>query len=248
MYTLKYRIADIVVQIESLYRDVHFVCKEYHCDEDVPAQITIQIAQRDLDKEREKSKQEAIMEGHEPVEYPPEKLEITAVYRKLAKAMLLEYDILVFHGSAIAVDDEAVLFTAKSGTGKSTHTKLWREMMGERCYMVNDDKPLLRISETLTEVCGTPWDGKHHLSKNCIVPLRAICILERGETNEITRIEPKEALPMLVQQSYRAENPTTMLKLLQVIDKMAKSVAFYRLRCNMDPEAAELSYKTMLGK
>ena len=116
------------------------------------------------------------------------------------------------------------------------------------CYMVNDDKPLLRVGQTMTEVCGTPWNGKHHLGKNCIVPLRAICILEQGEENEITRLAPKDALPMLMQQSYRPDNPKTMLQLLKVIDKMAKSVAFYRLKCNMDPEAAKLSYETMLGK
>ena len=248
MYTLKYRIADMIVEIESLYRDIHFMCKDYYCQEDVPAQITIRTTQRDIEQERIKSEQEAAMEGIAPIDYEAGALEITAIYRKLAKEMLMEHDILVFHGSAIAADDEAVLFTAKSGTGKSTHTRLWREMLGERCYMVNDDKPLLRVGETLTEVCGTPWDGKHHLSTNKIVPLRAICILERGEANEITRLDPKEALPMLLQQSYRAENPKVMLQLLKVIDKMTKSVAFYRLKCNMDSEAAELSYKTMLGK
>lgn len=248
MYALKYRIADIIVQIESLYRDIHFMCKDYYCPEDVPVQITICTTKRDIEQERIKSEKEAAIEGVAPVDHEAGALEITAIYRKLAKELLMEYNILVFHGSAIAVDNEAVLFTAKSGTGKSTHTRLWRELLGERCYMVNDDKPLLRVGEEQTEVCGTPWNGKHHLDTNRIVPLKAICILERGEANEITRLTPKEALPMLLQQSYRADNPKTMLQLLKVIDKMAKNVAFYRLKCNMDPEAAELSYNTMLGE
>ena len=79
------------------------------------------------------------------------------------------------------MDGQAVLFTAKSGTGKSTHTKLWRDLFGERAVMVNDDKPLLRILKDGVLVCGTPWDGKHRLSTNCALPLKAICILERGK-------------------------------------------------------------------
>ena len=248
MHIGKYKLAGIVVQIESVYEAVHVLCRDYCCPDDTVAQISVHITQRDIDQEQVKSNQEAALEGLDPVSYGPAYLETLAVYRKIAKEMLLEHDVLLFHGSAIAVDDRAVLFTAKSGTGKSTHTKLWRELLGERCYMVNDDKPLLRVGDTLTEVCGTPWNGKHHLGTNAIVPLQAICILERGETNEIARLEPKDALPMLLQQSYRADNPKTMLQLLKVIDKMAKSVAFYRLRCNMDPEAARLSYETMLGK
>lgn len=248
MHIGKYRLAGVVVQIESIYEEVHALCCDYRCSDDTVAQISVHITQRDIEAEQVKSDQEAALEGNTPVSYGPAYLETLAVYRKIAKEMLLEHDILLFHGSAIAVDNEAVLFTAKSGTGKSTHTRLWREMLGERCYMVNDDKPLLRVGEELTEVCGTPWNGKHRLGKNCIVPLKAICILERGEANEITRLTPKEALPMLLQQSYRADNPKTMLQLLKVIDKMAKNVAFYRLKCNMDPEAAELSYNTMLGE
>lgn len=248
MHTGKYKIADLVVEMETIYPAVHYLCKEYRCPDDAAADLTVHITQAHIDAEQVKSREEAILEGLEPTEYHPGYLETLAVYRQMAKIMLMEHDILLFHGSAIAVDDRAVLFTAKSGTGKSTHTKLWRDMLGERCYMVNDDKPLLRVGQDVTEVCGTPWNGKHNLGTNCIVPLKAICILERGEDNCIQELAPKEALPMLMQQSYRPDNPKTMLQLLKIIDKMAKSVKFYRLQCNMDPEAAKLSFETMLGE
>ena len=157
------------------------------------------------------------MEGTTVEEYPAPYLESLAVYRKLAHAML-EKNTLLFHGSAIAVDGQAVLFTAKSGTGKSTHTRLWREMLGDRAVMVNDDKPLLRITEDGVLVCGTPWDGKHHLSTNCAVPLKAICILEQGDKNAIGAISPKEALPMLLQQSFHPDGPAAMLRMMQAVD------------------------------
>lgn len=248
MHLGKYKIAGVVVQIESIYPGIHTRCQDYRCPDDTEAEVCVHTTQADIDAEQIKSDREAAMEGRPEVQHYGSYLETLAVYRKMAKIMLMERDILLFHGSAIAVDGRAVLFTAVSGTGKSTHTALWREMLGDRCFMVNDDKPLLRVGENGTEVCGTPWNGKHDLGTNCAVPLKAICILERGETNEISELAPKDALPSLMQQSYRPDNPRTMLQLLKVIDKMAQNVKFYRLRCNMDPEAAKLSYETMLGK
>jgi hypothetical protein len=158
---------------------------------------------------------------------------------------MISYGILLFHGSVISVDGEAYLFTAKSGTGKSTHTRLWRQMFGDRAFMVNDDKPLLKITEEGVFACGTPWDGKHHLSRNSIVPLKGICILERGEENHIVTISGKEALPMLLQQSYRPSNPLGLSQLLGIIDMLTQKVSFYRLKCNMDPEAALVAYEGM---
>ena len=129
-----------------------------------------------------------------------------------------------------------------SGTGKSPHTRYWCEVLGERAIMVNDDKPLLKISEKDALACGTPWDGKHRLSSNVCLPLKAICILERGEVNEITRISPQEALPMVFQQTYRPKN---LGKYMEIIDKLAGRVEFYRLHCNMTPEAAQVAYEAM---
>ena len=248
MHIGKYKIADLVVEMETIYPAVHYLCADYRCPDDTPADISVHMTEALIDAEQTKSREEALLEGRVPTEHHPGYLETLAVYRQMSKIMILEHDILLFHGSAIAVDNRAVLFTAKSGTGKSTHTALWREMLGERCYMVNDDKPLLRVREDLTEVCGTPWNGKHNLGTNCIVPLKAICILERGEDNRIEELQAKDVLPMLLQQSFRPDNPKTMLKLLKVIDKMAQNVKFYRLQCNMDPEAARISYEAMLGE
>ena len=83
------------------------------------------------------------------------------------------------------MDGAAYLFTAPSGTGKSTHTRLWREVFGDRVWMINDDKPMLRISENLVTAYGTPWNGKHHISRNASAPLKAIVQLNRGKENII---------------------------------------------------------------
>ena len=173
-------------------------------------------------------------------------LERTALQRKIAEK-LFEYDTLLFHGSVISVDKEAYLFTAKSGTGKSTHTRLWREMLGDRAVMVNDDKPFLRVTSEGSYVCGSPWNGKHGLGTNIDVPLKAICILEQSEKNAISRISASEIVPMLLQQSNRPQQPKLLPKYLELLENIANKTEFYRLKCNMEPEAALISYQTMSG-
>lgn len=149
-----------------------------------------------------------------------------------------ETELPLFHGSVIAVDGEGYLFTAKSGTGKSTHTRLWREYFGERAVMVNDDKPLLHITDSGVTAYGTPWDGKHRLSTNTAVPLNGICILTRDITNHIEQAEPHAAYPMIVRQTNRSLSSDGMKQTLSLIERMRNVVPVYRLGCNMDIEAA----------
>ena len=167
------------------------------------------------------------------------------MYRQIAEKMPA-YDTVLFHGSCVAVNGEGYLFTAGSGTGKSTHAYLWRQLLGEKAVMVNDDKPLIRIREDGTAVVyGTPWDGKHRLSTNIAVPLKAVCILERAGENHIVPITKTDALPMLIRQTYRPADSAALAITLTLIDRL--NVPFYRLSCNMDISAAELSYNTMKG-
>ena len=156
-----------------------------------------------------------------------------------------DYDTFVFHGSVIAVDGEGYLFTAKSGTGKSTHTRLWREYFGERAVMVNDDKPMLKVTDNGVIAYGTPYNGKHRLGANIYVPLKAICILTRGEENNIVRIDKSEAYAMLVQQVYRPQDPMQLMKTLDIVDRMAEGVKLYKLACNLDISAAQVAYEGM---
>lgn len=143
----------------------------------------------------------------------------------------------------VAVDGEAYLFTAPSGTGKSTHTRLWRERFGERAVMINDDKPLIRMEEGTFYVYGTPWNGKHHLSVNQKAPIKAICLLERGKTNHAQQISPAEAYPGLYRQIYRPQNDRgKMLKTLQLLHKMAESIPLYRLQCDISQDAVRASW------
>ena len=238
----RYRIADKVVEICSLYEEVHEYCADYLTNE--PADYSVTTTQADIDFEREKSSREDAVEGIPTRHFPDSYLEELAVYRKIAEEMI-GYDTFLFHGSAITVDGVGYLFTAKSGTGKSTHTRLWREYFGERAVMVNDDKPLLTITESGVTVYGTPYNGKHRLGTNTSVPLKAICILTRADENHIEPITGEQAYTMLLQQVYRPADMQKMAKTLSLLDGLAKRVRFYRLGCNMDASAAKIAYEGM---
>ena len=239
------KIAGLVVRVNAQYPSTREYCKEYLCDGE--ADFSVEITPQDIALEGVISDRERAAEGLRPHSFEAFQLERTALQRKLAEK-LFEYDTLVFHGSVIAVDGQGYLFTAKSGTGKSTHTRLWRQMLGDRAVMVNDDKPFLRAASDCIFVSGSPWNGKHGLGNNIEVPLKAICILERGEQNEIQRISAGEAVMMLLQQSNRPRQPGLMPKYMELLESVAGKTAFYRLKCNKDPEAAQVSYRVMFGR
>ncbi len=239
-----YRIADKTIEIISLYDEVHDYCRDYLTEDD--ADFSVVINPDDIEYERKRSASNDIAEGRSVRDWDDSYLEELAVYRKIAEKMP-EYDTFLFHGSVVAVDGEGYVFTAKSGTGKSTHARLWRELLGSRAVMVNDDKPLIRVNEGGVTVFGTPYNGKHRLGSNISVSLRSVCIIRRADENCISRITKSQAYAMLLQQSYRPSDAAALAKTLHLIDKMADSVELWQLGCNMDISAAELAYNTMKG-
>ncbi len=242
MHQGRYKIAGHSVKIVSMYKEIHRMCEQYETTEQ--QELSVSTYPEDIILERDQSEAEDKKEGNPIRTYSEEYLETLAVYRKLSE-LFVHHNILLFHGSVIAVDGQGYLFTAKSGTGKSTHTRLWRGLFGEKAIMVNDDKPLLHITEKGITAYGTPWDGKHHLSSNISVPLRAIGILRRDNTNHIERIDKSLAYPMLLQQTYRSTNPVTMIRILALLDRLAANTGLFELRCNMEPEAALVAYEGM---
>ena len=111
--------------------------------------------------------------------------------------------------------------------------------------MINDDKPLIKVDENGAYIHGTPWCGKHRLHTNLSVPLRAICILERGEQDTIEPVTSDAALSVLLQQTYRPEDRMQLGQVLNAVGMLAQSVKLYRLHCTMNPEAAQVAYAAM---
>jgi len=146
------------------------------------------------------------------------------------------------------VDGKAYAFTADCGTGKSTHTQLWLNRFGDRAYILNDDKPALRFEDGVWYAYGTPWSGKYDISRNERVPLAGIAVVERGEENEILPFKGIAAIHAILKQVNRPRSAQYRVKLMELLDKLISTVPVWKLRCNMDPQAAEVAYESMCGK
>ena len=158
---------------------------------------------------------------------------------------LLEHGGFMLHSSAVAVDGKAYLFSAPSGTGKSTHTALWKEVFSERSFIINDDKPALMLADSGITVYGTPWSGKSDLNVNTGVPLQGICVLERAAENYIHRLSDGDAAFGILNQTLRPKEEHGMSLLLDYIDRLITAVPVWRLGCNISHDAVMTAYRAM---
>ena len=159
---------------------------------------------------------------------------------------LLYHSGLMLHSSAVALDGKAYLFSGPCGCGKSTHTRLYKQVWGEEAQIFNDDKPALRRLDDKWYAYGTPWCGKDGININMKVPLGGICFLEKGDKNEIHRLSEKEAVQKILSQTlHKTSNPTKLCLLLEHVDKLVREIPVYQLTNKPEPEAARLSYETM---
>ena len=161
---------------------------------------------------------------------------------------LLAYNGIMLHASCVVADGVAYAFSADSGTGKSTHTSLWLKYLGERAYMLNDDKPALREIDGTIYACGTPWSGKYDYSAPEMIPLGGICFIKRGTENRIKPAAVKDAVFQLFSQTLRKLKQENMERLLDVMESIFAKVPLYELECDISEEAFLTSYQTMTKK
>ena len=165
--------------------------------------------------------------------------ESLAVYRKICRKILSDYSGILFHSAAVEYKGGAYLFSASSGTGKTTHIRLWKKLLGDKMSVINGDKPLLRIVDDKIIVYGTPWMGKENYGSDKNAPLRAIFFLERAEKNSVCRADVKSVLSLIMAQTLRYCDRDNVSKLLLIVEKIISSSDIYILKCNMDISAAE---------
>ncbi|MBQ3133122.1 MAG: hypothetical protein IJC17_02465 [Clostridia bacterium] len=227
---LTVKLADLPIRIDNLYPYTEQLCRDYRTDEE-PV-ITVAVTPEEIAAEDDGR---GFSAGY---------LESVAVYRKICAAVL-PYNAFLLHAAVIAVDGEAYAFSADSGIGKTTHLKLWRRKFGDRCQVLNGDKPLLRIVDGNVYAYGTPWSGKEGWHTNAKAPLKALCFLERSEKNHIARISDGDTLPLLFSQLMMPTAEEELRLWLDSLDRLIRIVPCYRLGCNMDLEAADVAYNGM---
>ncbi len=159
---------------------------------------------------------------------------------------LIKHEGFRLHASAVVLDGQAYLFSAPSGTGKSTHTALWCDYFGpDRTYVLNDDAPIIKWSGNGFLAWGSPWCGTAPINKNAGVPLKAIAFLERSQSNWVRPMEYGESIVCLMEQTRSTRNPKRMEQLMSLLERLMKTVPIYRLGCNMSRGAVETAYSAM---
>lgn len=225
-----YKIAGLTVKMDTFGR-TYELALPYRTEPESSADITIESNFPDLKK------------AHPHV--PDEMLEYIMTGRDFY-AKLIDFEGLLLHASAIAMDGKAYLFSANSGVGKSTHTGLWRQLFGDRrVQIINDDKPALRLQNGIWYTYGTPWSGKNGLNQNLCCPLAGICFLDRGQTNQIEPYHKSDIVFQFLKQTYRPKDAQHCNKVLSLIENLLENIPVWQMKCNMEPEAAYTAWEVM---
>ena len=229
-------VAGIVFGIEHAYSHIARQCASYVVDAE-PMHI-FSVTPEMIARERASASAE-VSDGY---------CESLAAYRELSRLMM-QHDALLLHAAVIELDGRAIAFSARSGTGKSTHIKLWRRVLGDRVQIVNGDKPIVRFSDDGTPIAyGTPWAGKEGWQRNVAVPLRSIVILRRGETDRLLPISREEAALELLGQILLGDTEAEAAASMELLDRLIKAVELRVLYCTPTEEAARVAYSGLLGK
>ena len=204
----------------------------------------VEVSEQDVVAQKEQS-YKVFAEREEDPPANDLEYEFVALYKKILN-YLIDHKVVYLHGSLISINGNGYLFMAPSGTGKSTHVRLWKERYGDRVTVINDDKPVVKVNGSV-RAYGTPWNGKHRLGCNSEVPLRGIVRLRRGITNKIDELDKREALKLLYIHTLHFDDACKMKLLLEVIGTIVEKVRFYDLQCNMELEAAEVAFEKLIN-
>ena len=229
-------IASLTVRLVGRYKQTLDFCRDFLTDNE-KVDITIEATAADVDREI----------ARHPENLSREYCERVYLYREISE-QLPYFNRFVFHGATIMVAGKGYVFTAPSGTGKSTHIALLTKYFADDVTIINGDKPIIGVNGEDVTVYSCPWSGKEGWYTNTSAPLGGIVLLKRGNKNSIKRINPSEYLEELVLQSYISENGEAFLKTLELLDSVARSVPFYLLECDISKAAAETSFKMIVAQ
>lgn len=159
---------------------------------------------------------------------------------------VLNHGGLVLHASAVEVGGRAYLFSAPCGTGKSTHSRMWKAAFGDSVSLFNDDKPVLRFMDGAWYAYGSPWCGKDGININKKVKLAGICFLKQAQENKIRRLSTQESVHRMIwQTAHNYANVRRMDMRLSLIESVVKKIPIFELENRPEPEAARMSYEAM---
>lgn len=229
------RLSELNIHVECRYDYLPHFCRDY-----IKQDIT------DIDIYAATTEEKIEIEQSIAPTAPVHSCESLCIYREIAE-QLPTFSRFVFHGAAISYKDKAYIFTAPSGTGKTTHISLWQKYIGKAVGIINGDKPIMGFGDAVT-VYGTPWAGKEKLQSNTSAPLGGICIIKRGTENKIRKLLPIEVLPHIMNQVYMPQNKSAMSATMKLIDRLITTVPVYLLECDISQEAVKASFTALTNE
>ena len=150
--------------------------------------------------------------------------------------LLLPFQILTVHASYICHNEQGILFTAPSGTGKSTQAELWRQHRGAE--VINGDKAGVRVEEGRAMVYGVPFSGTSGICKNKTLPLRAIVVLSQAPVNRAVRLPASQAVAALYPNVFADQHVVEEQQMaLSCVLDLVESVPVFSLACTADEGA-----------
>ena len=146
---------------------------------------------------------------------------------------------MLFHSSGIDDNGKGIVITGHSGEGKSTQSHYWNGLPG--ALIMNEDRVAVRETNERYICYGTPWGGTANIAINHKVPLSALILIEKSQTNKIEKLSPSEALPLLMVRSFFPYWDEKLVKLaISNLNSLVSKVPVYRLHCYPGPEVVEL--------
>ncbi len=240
MFECSVRLADFNIFLRTMYDFTPRFCAAYQTETPISAaeaDLVVEVSPADVEAEVRVS----------PPGMDAGYIESICVYRAICRR-LPPLGGMLLHAAVIADGERGYAFTADSGTGKTTHIRLWQSAFGDRIRIINGDKPLLRRHEGKWYAYGTPWCGKEGWHIHTSVPLEGICFLRRGVENTIRPYPVSEAITAIFSQLALPEDPVGMAATLDLLDALIRDVPFYELHCTISEEAARVARAGMGGR
>lgn len=163
------------------------------------------------------------------------------------ESRMLEQDALILHSSFIEYKGYGILFSAPSGTGKSTQADLWKKYRG--CRIINGDRSLLQKTENGFYVYGWPVCGSSNISENTKVPIKAIVQLSQAKENivkeEANNLKFHKLIPEITVNRW---NANAYQKALDLMEELLQEVRIVQYSCNMEESAVEVLEQYLFGE
>ena len=231
-----YEIANLRVRIENQYEYTTKFCREYlSADQASPVDITATVTEEEFAKEKAQSSE--FSDGY---------IENICLYRSLC-LQLPRFQRMLLHASVLEFDGNAYAFLGRSGTGKSTHTRLWMQTI-KNCRIVNGDKPILEKTDEGFIAHGTPWRGKENWGEKRSALVKGLCFIEQAKENSIVKLSPSETSVRLFQQILLPTEMQEVVATLDMLDRFIAKTPAYLLQCDISKKAVETSFTALTGR